>query len=62
MVKLINKGFDVKYIDCIKLVRKQGESFVQGILHECFGATNDDPSMMSIRDGGFDSTNRKSNN
>lgn len=56
MVKLINKGFDVKS-DSV-LIRKQGESFVQGIFHECFGATNDDPSTMKIRDGGFDSTNK----
>jgi dUTP pyrophosphatase len=55
MVKLINKGFDID-IDKV-LERKQGESFVQGIFHECFGATNDnDNTTMKVRNGGFDST------
>jgi dUTP pyrophosphatase len=65
MVKLINKGFDVNFINFksievmnLNLIRKQGESFVQGILHECFGATNDDLTKMIIRNGGFDSTNK----
>ena len=65
MVKLINKGFDVTRDrsnptnNIMKtLNRKQGESFVQGIFHECFGATNDnDNTTMKIRNGGFDSTN-----
>lgn len=64
MVKLINKGFDISRdrLDPCKdvykiLHRKQGESFVQGIFHECFGATNDnDNTEMKIRNGGFDST------
>ena len=64
MVKLINKGFDITgdrfnpgpFIGK-PLTRKQGESFVQGIFHECFGATNDaDNTTMKIRNGGFDST------
>jgi hypothetical protein len=61
---LINKGFDISRdrLDPCKdvykiLHRKQGESFVQGIFHECFGATNDnDNTEMKIRNGGFDST------
>jgi len=68
MVKLINKGFNVDTMKVSEnnfmvenLIRKQGESFVQGIFHECFGATNDDPSKMKIRDGGFDSTNKTNN-
>ena len=64
MIKLINKGFDVvrDRMDPCKniykpLNRKQGESFVQGIFHECFGATNDnDNTEMKVRNGGFDST------
>lgn len=66
MVKLINKGFDVVRDINAKdksvynvLERKQGESFVQGIFHECFAATNDNEnSNMKVRNGGFDSTNR----
>ena len=58
IVKLINKGFNVSN-GGRTLIRKQGESFVQGILHECFGATNDlDNREMKIRNGGFDSTNK----
>lgn len=64
MIKLINKGFDVirdkndTTADICKILnRKQGESFVQGIFHECFGALNDyDNPEMKIRNGGFDST------
>ncbi len=65
MVKLINKGFNViRNTDdestnnvYKSLIRKQGESFVQGIFHECFGATNDnDNTNMKVRNGGFDST------
>lgn len=64
MIKLINKGFDIRRnrlnpnSDVYKpLDRRQGESFVQGIFHECFGATNDnDNTNMKIRNGGFDST------
>ena len=64
MVKLINKGYDVtrdRYnpntLISKMLDRKQGESFVQGIFHECFGATNDNENTtMKIRNGGFDST------
>lgn len=64
MIKLINKGFDVAYdyydsnaFVGRRLNRKAGESFVQGIFHECFGATNDnDNHEMKIRNGGFDST------
>ena len=69
IVKLINKGFDIKYsgkltgIHSVEsdLVRKQGQSFVQGIFHECFGATNDNDAEMSVRNGGFDSTNKTNN-
>lgn len=66
MVKMINKGYDVvknknNPTESMnkKLIRHKGESFVQGILHECFGATNDnDNHSMKIRNGGFDSTNK----
>lgn len=59
MVKLINKGFDVSRDtkNPMTLFRNTGESFIQGIFHECFGATNDnDNTEMKIRNGGFDST------
>ena len=64
MVKFINKGFNTtRYTynpedDVYKrLIRHKGESFVQGIFHECFGVTNDnDNTTMKIRNGGFDST------
>lgn len=64
MVKLINRGFDVTKNknnptdDLHKhLIRRKGESFVQGIFHECFAATNDNYNdSMKIRNGGFDST------
>ena len=64
MVKLINKGFDVtrdrlnpSKVIYRELVRLKGESFVQGIFHECFGATNDVfNTTMKVRNGGFDST------
>ena len=65
MVKLINKGFHAirngnNPLDCGMhrfLTRLKGESFVQGIFHECFAATNDnDNTTMKIRNGGFDST------
>lgn len=64
LVKLINKGFHIirdklnPDEDVYRILnRKQGESFVQGILHECFGATNDnDNTEMKVRNGGFDST------
>lgn len=64
MVKLINRGHAVtrdrlnpNNVVCKVLTRDQGESFVQGIFHECFGATNDnDNTEMKIRNGGFDST------
>ena len=61
MVKIINQGFNIDTAvsgSTIKtLERKAGESFVQGIFHECFGATNDnDNNEMKIRNGGFDST------
>jgi dUTP pyrophosphatase len=64
MVKFINNGFNtardpynpLNQIDKI-LRRARGESFVQGIFHECFGATNDiDNTEMKVRNGGFDST------
>ena len=61
MIKLINEGFNVATGPISKnyptLDRNVGESFVQGIFHECFGATNDnDNTTMKIRNGGFDST------
>lgn len=57
MIKLINNGFNVPLTE--KLRRKQGESFVQGLFHECFAAINDlDNTEMKIRNGGFDSTNK----
>lgn len=64
MVKLINKGFNVTSVQDStsniykSLIRKKGASFVQGLFHECFRATNDDDNTtMTIRNGGFDSTN-----
>ena len=44
LVKIINKGFNVEYeyrtssnkLMEDNLIRKQGESFVQGLFHECF--------------------------
>ena len=64
MVKLVNRGFNITKnknnpTDDLhkRLVRHKGESFVQGIFHECFAATNDnDNRYMKIRNGGFDST------
>lgn len=66
IVKLINKGFDVSgdvYQREVSiygsLERRKGQSFVQGIFHECFAATNDNENTeMTVRNGGFDSTNK----
>lgn len=57
MVKLVYEGFDDesdKYTTRIE----DGKAFCQGILHEVFGATNDDEDSMAIRDGGFGSTSK----
>ena len=57
MVKLVYEGFDDesdKYTTHIEA----GKAFCQGILHEVFGATNDDEDSMAIRDGGFGSTSK----
>lgn len=64
MVKFINQGFNVTKnhnegeFSVHDFYRNCGESFVQGIFHECFGATNDVDQTFAIRNGGFDSTNK----
>lgn len=59
MVKLENVGYPgIKLGESPHIEFPEGKSFVQGIFHEVFQASNDeDNSELKTRDGGFGSTN-----
>lgn len=55
----INRVRQLYHNDNKMVVLKQGMPYVQGIIQEAFGATNDDPTIMKKRDGGLGSTTKK---
>ena len=56
MIKLVYEGFKNSKQDSI--VIKSGTAFVQGILHEVFGALNDSDTEFAKRNGGLGSTTK----